>query len=79
MVSDRRTFRRSEIAATDSLALLFGRFFSAQLRLDEHVDVAVHDVLNVAGFRACSMILHHLVRLENVGPNLVAPGNFAFF
>jgi len=42
------------------------RFLSAQLRLDEQVDVAIHDRLNIARFSAGAVILDHLVRLKNV-------------
>ena len=53
------------------------RFLSAQLRLDEQVDVAIHDRLHVARLRAGAVIFHHLVRLKNVGANLAAPRHVA--
>src|SRR5882724_295530 len=53
--------------------LYFRRFLPAQFCLDKHVDVAIHDILYIAGFCASTMVLHHLVRLENVRPNLTTP------
>src|ERR1700737_2469977 len=55
------------------LALLaLGRFLSAQFRLDEHVDLAIHHFLDIARRGAGAVIFHHLIRLENVGANLIA-------
>src|SRR5947207_3477272 len=53
-------------------------FLSAQFRLDEKIDCAVHDCLDVACLGAGPVVLHHLVRLKNIRPNLAAPGHVAF-
>src|SRR5437879_2873784 len=45
---------------------------------DEWVEVAVHHALDVAGLMAGTQIFHHLVWLEDVAANLVAPGDCAF-
>jgi hypothetical protein len=46
--------------------LPFACFFPPQFRLDKHVEVTVHDALDVARFRAGAVILHHLIGLENI-------------
>ena len=46
--------------------LPFARFFAPQFRLDKHVEVTVHDALDIARFRAGAVILHHLIGLENI-------------
>jgi hypothetical protein len=46
--------------------LAFARFFAPQFRLDKHVEVTVHDALDIARFRAGAVILHHLIGLENI-------------
>lgn len=45
-------------------ALLVGQ--SAEFALDKRINISVHDRLDVAGFDTRPMILHHLVRLEDV-------------
>src|SRR6266487_4323817 len=55
-----------------------GSFHPAQFCLDKRVDVAVHDILHIAGFCASAVVLHHLVRLENVRANLISPRDVAF-
>ena len=45
---------------------------AAQHGLNERIQVAVHHVLNIAGLYACAQIFHHLIRLENIGTDLVA-------
>src|SRR5450631_1107881 len=52
---------------------------AAQLGFDEGVELAVHDGLYVAGLFASAEVLHHLVRLENVGANLAAETDLALF
>src|ERR1043166_1068443 len=49
-----------------------------ELRLDEDVDVAVHHFLHVARLGAGAVVFDHLIRLKDVGTNLVAPGDLAF-
>src|SRR5688572_4290582 len=51
--------------------------FAAELGLDEGVDVAVHGGLDVVGFLAGAEVQDLLVGLENVGTDLVAPGDVA--
>src|ERR1700688_372338 len=58
--------------------LTLRRLLPAQLRLDEHVDLPVHHFLDVARLRAGAVVFHHLIRLENVRANLVAPRYLAF-
>src|SRR2546423_2730703 len=53
-------------------------FLAAEFGLDEDVDLSVHDFLDVAGLGAGAVIFHHLIRLKNVGTNLVAPRDVAF-
>src|SRR5437764_13641164 len=53
-------------------------FLSAQFRLDEKIDCAVHHCLHVARLGAGAVILHHLVWLKNIRTNLAAPGHVAF-
>src|SRR5947207_704998 len=57
--------------------LAFRRFLAAEFCLDEVVDLAVHDFLHVARFGAGAVVFDHLIRLKNVGTNLVAPGDLA--
>jgi len=52
--------------------------FSAKHGFDEGGNVAVHDILDVAGFVTGPEIFDHLVGLENVGADLAAPTDFAF-
>jgi len=47
--------------------------------VDEGVDVAVHDGLDVAGLHAGAVVLDHLIGLKDVGAYLAAPGDVAFF
>ena len=47
-----------------------------QQALDEGVEVAVHHALHVGGFLLGAQILHHLVWMEHVIADLVAPGSF---
>src|SRR6266478_1750738 len=58
--------------------LTLSRFLSAEFRLDEHVDLAVHHFLDVARFGAGAVVFHHLIWLKNVGANLIAPRDLAF-
>src|SRR5204862_5717013 len=47
-----------------------------EVGLDEHVDVAVEDAVDVAHLLFGPMVLHHLVRMEHVAANLVAERDF---
>ena len=55
-----------------------GRFLAAEFCLDEVVDLAVHHFLDVARLGAGTVIFDHLIRLKNVGANLIAPRDLAF-
>ena len=44
-----------------------------QILLDERVEIAIEDALGVARFVARAVILHHLVRVQHVAPDLVRP------
>ena len=46
-----------------------------QVRLDEHVEVAVDHRLHVAGLGPCSLVLHELVRRERVRADLIPEGD----
>src|ERR1700748_1997551 len=59
-------------------ALALARLLSAQLGLDEEIDRSIHHCLDVARFRAGTVILHHLIGLKNIGANLAAPRHIAF-
>src|SRR5260370_33017406 len=49
-------------------------FHSAlQVRLDEGTQSAVQDLGRVPGLVTGAVILHHLVRMQDVGPDLAAP------
>ncbi len=48
-----------------------------QFRLDELVDFAVQDVLDLGGLDVGPVVLDEGVRLEDVGADLVAPGDLA--
>ena len=50
-----------------------------QVRLDELIDVPVHDGIDIAGLRPGAMVLHQLIRLEHIGPDLAAPGDVLLF
>jgi hypothetical protein len=50
-----------------------------ELSFDKGIDFAVHDGLDIAGLNPGSMIFDHLVRLENIGADLVAPSYVALF
>src|SRR5215471_12093845 len=56
----------------------FGRTASAEPGIDERIEVAVHDALDVTGFNASAKVFDHPVRLEHVAANLVAPRDAAF-
>ena len=51
----------------------------AEVGGDEIVYFAVEDGLGVGGLVVGAVVLDHLVGLEDVGADLVAPGDFAFF
>src|SRR5580765_4811001 len=43
-----------------------------EVGLDEHVDVAVEDAVDVAHLLLRPVVLHHLIRMEDVAANLAA-------
>src|SRR5690606_4641881 len=45
-----------------------------EIRLDELLEIAVHDTLYVGHLHLGAVIVHHRIGLEYVGPDLVAPG-----
>lgn len=45
----------------------------SEIRVDEAVQIAVHNVVDVAGLIAGAGVLHHLVGHEHVGADLAAP------
>ncbi len=47
--------------------------------MDEGVNVAIHDGLEVGAFGAGAKVLDHLIGLEDVAADLIAPADFAFF
>ena len=53
-----------------------GRF---QIGIDEAVQITVHDRIDITGFKAGTVILHHRVRHEHIGTNLCAPCNFLLY
>ncbi len=56
-----------------------GSFFAFEEGGNEGVEVAVEDALNIGGLFAGAEVFDHLVGLENVGPDLAAPTDVAFF
>ena len=50
-----------------------------QPRLDEEIDLPVQNRGRVTGFHIRTQILHHLIGLEDVGADLVAPAGFDVF
>jgi len=50
-----------------------------QLRFYEPIEVTIHHILDVSHLVTGTMILHHLVRLKNIGANLTSPGYFPLF
>ena len=44
-----------------------------QIGVDKAVQIAVHDVVDVAGFKGGAGVLDHLVGHEDVGADLAAP------
>src|SRR5262245_46148997 len=47
-----------------------------QIRLDEHVDVAIEHAVDVAHLLFRAMVLHQLVRMQDVAANLAAERDF---
>src|SRR4051812_27806625 len=47
-----------------------------QVRLDEHVDVAVEDAIDVADLLFRPVILDHLIRVKDVAADLMAERDF---
>ena len=46
-----------------------------QIRIDEIIEIAVHNRLHIAVFAARSVILDERIRHEHIGTNLAAPLN----
>ena len=83
VINLRTAFSRSRLTIVSSrrvaCSLAFGRLLPAQFRLDEEIDVAVHHRLHVARLGAGAVILHHLIRLKNIRPNLASPCHVPLF
>ena len=47
-----------------------------KIGIDKAVNVAVHNSLDISGFKAGAVILNKGVGHENIGANLTAPCNF---
>src|SRR5687767_7719345 len=52
------------------------RATGAQPRVDESIQIAVEHALGVAGAYSSAQVLHHLIRLKHVAPDLAAPADF---
>ena len=63
----------SDFCRVDLFDVVIFRWSLAQERLNEAVNVAIHDPLNIRGLVAGAMIFNHCVGLENIAPNLPAP------
>ena len=50
-----------------------------QVTVDEGVEVAVEDTLDVSHLDVGAKILHHLIRLHHIAADLAAPGRFTLF
>ena len=46
--------------------------------LDEIIKIAVKNALRIALFNIGAQILHHLIRMQNIRPDLVSPANIGF-
>ena len=46
--------------------------------LDEIIKIAVKNALRIALFNIGSQILYHLIRVQNIRPDLVSPANIGF-
>src|SRR5450759_4943758 len=64
------------LAVARAVALLL--LAPAQALLHELVDVAVHDRLDVPGLHRRPVVLDHLVRREDIGADLAAPGAVSY-
>ena len=51
---------------------------AAEFRLDELPEITVHDRVDVCCLTAGAVVFDHLVRLENVGPNLTTEADLTF-
>ena len=47
--------------------------------MDEPVQVTIHDLLDIRGIHTGSQVFHHLVWLEHILTDLVAPSNLTLF
>src|SRR2546428_10996533 len=50
-----------------------------QVGLDKRIDRAVEHGVGVADLDTGAMVLHHAIRLQDVGADLAAPGDVLFF
>ena len=49
-----------------------------QIRFDELVQAAVHDLLDIPHLNVRPVVLHHLIRLEHIGTDLAPKADFFF-
>ena len=48
-----------------------------KITFDKSVEIAVENGIDIAHLKAGSMILYHLIRLEDIAAYLASPGNLA--
>ena len=81
LMRTRRGLRVGPRASALILALRFGAGFARQVhrqcRRHEGIEGAIQNALRVRGFLAGAQILHHLVGVQHIGPDLVAPAGIA--
>ena len=46
--------------------------------IDEIIKIAVKNALRITLFNIGAQILHHLIRMQNIRPDLVSPANISF-
>ena len=38
-----------------------------QISIDKSINISVHNSTDVTNFEACSVVFHHVIRMENIG------------
>src|ERR687889_533652 len=64
---------RGTSTAAKTLRMLLGSSPVLQVSVDKTIEVTVEDPVHVRGLFTRAVILHELVRMENVGPDLGSP------
>ena len=59
------------------LAVLVLETSPAEVAVDERIEIAVEDALDIADLHIGAQVLDHLIRLHHVAADLPAPGGFA--